>query len=64
LKKMKKLIKDDSKTVLIVSHSAETLRELCQRIIWLEKGCVRMIGDTETVLKEYHEYILNDIENN
>lgn len=55
-KKMKQLIQDESKTVLLVSHSIGTLRELCQRVIWLDQGEIHMIGDTETVLNAYHEF--------
>ncbi|WP_243416825.1 ABC transporter ATP-binding protein [Pseudoflavonifractor capillosus] len=56
-RKMKELIHDESKTVLIVSHSTSTLQELCQRVIWLDQGRVRMIGDTETVLDAYQQSI-------
>lgn len=55
-KKMKQLIRDENKTVLIVSHSLGTLSELCQRVIWLDQGKIRMIGDTESVLNAYREY--------
>lgn len=53
--KMKELIRDDSKTVLIVSHSMSTLEELCERVIWMDKGKIRMIGDAKTVLSEYRK---------
>ncbi len=57
LKKMKQLIADDDRTVLIVSHSSETLAELCDKILWLHNGEVRMLGDTQEVLQAYEEYI-------
>ena len=40
-------------TVLFVSHSMEQIQELCNRVIWLEHGQVRMIGDTATVCAAY-----------
>ena len=40
-------------TVLFVSHSLEQVREMCGRVIWLEKGRVRMEGKTEAVCDEY-----------
>ena len=40
-------------TVLIVSHSIEQIERLCSRILWLDKGKVRMIGDTDTVCNQY-----------
>ena len=33
--KMKELISDDTRTVVIVSHSTKTLVELCDKVIWL-----------------------------
>lgn len=40
-------------TVLFVSHSLEQIREMCNRVIWLESGKVKMIGDTQTVCDAY-----------
>ena len=40
-------------TVLIVSHSIEQIERLCTRILWLDHGKTRMIGDTATVCEQY-----------
>ena len=56
--KMKELITDDSRTVLIVSHSADTLEKLCTSLLWLHEGEVKMQGDTKTVLKAYNEFMV------
>lgn len=40
-------------TVLFVSHDMEQIRELCNRVVWLDHGVVRAIGDTETVCGQY-----------
>lgn len=40
-------------TVLMVSHALPQIRDLCNRVIWLEKGKVKMDGDTESVCDEY-----------
>lgn len=40
-------------TVLIVSHSIEQIERLCTRILWLDHGKTRMIGDTAEVCGEY-----------
>ena len=56
-RKMKQLIRDEDKTVLIVSHSAGILRDLCKRLIWLDDGVVRMDGKTEEVLRAYEQYM-------
>ncbi len=40
-------------TVLIVSHALEQIRRLCNRVMWLEKGHVKMIGETQAVCDAY-----------
>ena len=40
-------------TVLIVSHALEQIRRLCTRVMWLDKGKIKMIGDTKTVCDAY-----------
>ncbi len=40
-------------TVLIVSHALEQIRRLCTRVMWLDKGKIKMIGDTQTVCDAY-----------
>jgi lipopolysaccharide transport system ATP-binding protein len=51
-----------SRTVLLVSHSSETIRTLCHRVIWLERGLVQMDGDPETVIAAYKERVAQKIE--
>lgn len=57
LKKMKQLISDEDRTVIIVSHSSETLAELCDEILWLHDGEIQMYGETEEVLEKYEEFM-------
>ena len=40
-------------TVLFVSHSLEQIREMCDRVIWLEHGNVKMIGPTKEICDAY-----------
>ena len=40
-------------TVLIVSHSIEQIERLCHRVMWLEHGKVKMIGETAEVCGQY-----------
>ena len=49
-KKMQELIMDENRTVVIVSHSTETLEKLCTSLLWLHEGEIKMQGDTKTVL--------------
>lgn len=40
-------------TVLMVSHSIEQIERLCNRVLWLDHGVAKMIGDTKTVCDLY-----------
>jgi ABC-type polysaccharide/polyol phosphate transport system ATPase subunit len=40
-------------TILIVSHALRSIRELCDQVVWLDKGRVMMRGDTDEVLDAY-----------
>lgn len=60
-KKMKELIMDKDRTVVMISHSTETLRSMCDRIIWLHGGEIKMIGDPDEVLEKYDEFMMNGI---
>ena len=40
-------------TVLFVSHSIEQIREMCSRVLWLEHGAAKMLGDPEEVCSCY-----------
>ena len=55
--KMKELISSEDRTVLIVSHSSETLQELCTSVLWLHEGEMKMIGKPEEVLPAYDKFM-------
>lgn len=59
--KMKELISDDSRTVVIVSHSSKTLVELCDRVIWMHEGKILEDGKPEEVVSHYEEFLKNQI---
>jgi ABC-2 type transport system ATP-binding protein len=40
-------------TVLFVSHNLAQIREMCSRVIWLDEGKIKMIGDTKEVCDAY-----------
>lgn len=40
-------------TILFVSHSIEQVKQLCNKIVWLEKGCLKKFGDAEDICEEY-----------
>lgn len=49
---MKERIRSD-KTVVLVSHSVQLVRELCNRAVWIEGGITRLQGDVDDVLNGY-----------
>ena len=55
--KMKELISNKDRTVIIVSHVSETQQELCTNVLWLHDGQVKMIGAPEDVLPVYEEFM-------
>ncbi|MGB4985514.1 MAG: ABC transporter ATP-binding protein [Erysipelotrichaceae bacterium] len=55
--KMKQMIKDENRSVIIVNHSVETLRTLCDKILWLHKGELKMFGDVNEVIDAYVEFM-------
>ena len=52
LNKMKEL-KKEGKTMVFVTHSLNSARELCDRAVWLNKGVIQMDGETNKVIDEY-----------
>lgn len=52
--KMMEMIKGGT-TVLYVSHSLESIKALCTKVVWLEHGKVVKIGDTKKICDEYYK---------
>src|SRR5690625_4314054 len=52
--KMKELVQN-AKMVIIVTHSLRYARRNCDRLMWIDKGEVREIGDPKTVVKNYRK---------
>ena len=46
-------LKESDKTIVIVSHSLNSVRKLCDRAIWINKGHVQMDGKAGKVIDEY-----------
>ncbi|MBQ3600375.1 MAG: ABC transporter ATP-binding protein [Lachnospiraceae bacterium] len=57
LAKMKELINDKNRTVVIVSHSIPTLKELCDKVLWIHDGEMKEIGEPAAVLKHYTDFM-------
>lgn len=53
-------IKDQGATILFVSHDVATVRTLCERAIWLDRGRVVEQGDVFLVTGRYMEFLFKD----
>lgn len=49
-------IRENAGTVFLVSHSMNSIRQTCNRVIWIEKGVQKMDGDPDTVIKAYEKF--------
>ncbi|GGG01102.1 hypothetical protein GCM10010912_52400 [Paenibacillus albidus] len=63
-KRMRELMSGGT-TVLLVSHSIEQIRSMCNKVVWLDHGTVRMYGNAQEVCSEYmesskQEYLLKE----
>jgi teichoic acid transport system ATP-binding protein len=50
-------LRAEAGTVFLVSHSEQSIRDTCERTIWLESGVIRADGETEAVMQEYEAYM-------
>lgn len=48
-------------TLLFVSHDMGSVLNLCESVIWLDKGAVRMAGEAKPVSEAYLQYTLQDV---
>lgn len=53
---IRKIIQDESVTVVIVTHSMNQVEQLCDEVIWLDKGHMIASGDKSEVLELYEKY--------
>ncbi|MGV9254872.1 ABC transporter ATP-binding protein [Streptomyces sp. NPDC003697] len=49
-------LRKEAGTVFLVSHNNKSIRDTCDRVLWLERGELRMDGPTDEVLKEYDTF--------
>lgn len=55
-----KELRDSGKTIVIVSHSLDTVKKLCRRAVWIYKGEVRLDGDPTYVINQYLKQVAID----
>jgi len=59
--KSSKALKDKfitgDKTAIIVSHSESTIRDLCDRIVWINRGEVQDISEVDSAMNKYNNFL-------
>lgn len=53
--KMLEMIKGGT-TVLYVSHSLQSIKDLCDKVVWIEHGKMIKMGEAKKICEEYYEH--------
>ncbi|MCX5464220.1 ABC transporter ATP-binding protein [Alcaligenes parafaecalis] len=53
-------IKESGATIIFVSHDVSSVRTLCDRVLWLDRGRMIDIGDVFPITSKYMEYMFKD----
>ena len=60
-KLLKKIQKEKGVTILYTSHNMEEVEELCERVIFLQKGKIIDDGSPKQLIKKYGHKDLNEV---
>lgn len=55
--KIKEIINDSERSVIVVSQSVGTLKEMCSKVLWLNNSRQMMFGEANEVLDAYSKYM-------
>lgn len=53
--RMLEMMTNSGTTVLFVSHNLQQLRQMCDRVIWLDHGRIRAIGSAQEICNAYEK---------
>jgi teichoic acid transport system ATP-binding protein len=48
-------LREQAGAVFLVAHQLDSIREMCNRVLWIDEGTLVMDGDTDTVVDAYTE---------
>ncbi len=54
-------LKEQDKTIILVSHSLSNITEHSTKVLWIDHGTVRMLGDPDAVVDAYLEHVSVDL---
>jgi lipopolysaccharide transport system ATP-binding protein len=63
LGKMQDISENDGRTIIFVSHNTKAIEQLCEKCVLLEKGRVKMIGETSMVVGKYLNQMIPSTKN-
>lgn len=46
-------MREQGRTILLVTHDATAVKTLCDRAVWIDKGCVQGIGEASAIVDQY-----------
>ncbi len=52
----------EGKSLLLVSHSLDLVERLCDRVLWLERGVQRLLGEPRRVIDAYRQAVADEEE--
>ncbi len=55
-RKMRRLCRRDDRTILLVSHAMQSVRDLSDQVIWMHEGELKMWGDPDEVIDAYQAF--------
>jgi len=55
-------LKLEGKTIILVAHSMSTMREMCDRVAWLDNGVIREVGPSNVVCGHYETELAESID--
>lgn len=56
MKAMRELL-EKAGTIVFVSHSLESVKDFCDRVLWLEAGRIRDLGQAEGIVARYRDTV-------
>jgi ABC-type polysaccharide/polyol phosphate transport system ATPase subunit len=57
-----KLLSDQ--TIVLVSHQSQMLKNFCNKVVWIENGISKMVGNSKDVVEAYESFLAGRIRKN
>jgi lipopolysaccharide transport system ATP-binding protein len=56
-RRIEQIVEDETKAVLFVSHDLSTIQKLCDQVIWMDHGRIRLVDEPKTVVEAYMKFM-------